>query len=60
MYMTTAEVADRFRVKVQTVVNWRYQQQGPDFLKLGRRVLYPITEIERFETTLASLKSLLK
>ena len=47
--LTERELAARWRVSVRTLQNWRWMGRGPRFLKIGARVLYQITEIEKFE-----------
>ena len=49
MHLTPKEAADRLRLTVGTLSNWRMQGAGPRFIKLGRKVLYPLAEIEAFE-----------
>lgn len=49
MHLTPKEVADRLRTNLGTLSNWRYRGDGPRFIKLGRKVLYPLAEIEAFE-----------
>lgn len=49
MNLTPKEVAVRLRTNVGTLSNWRMQGAGPRFIKLGRKVLYPVAEIEAFE-----------
>lgn len=49
MNLTTKEAADRLRVRVTTLANWRVRGDGPRFIKMGRKVLYPMAEIEAFE-----------
>lgn len=49
MNLTPKEAADRLRTSVGTLSNWRVRGDGPRFIKLGRKVLYPLTEIEAFE-----------
>ena len=51
-YMTTAEVAARFRTPEATVRWWRFVGYGPDSVKAGKRVLYPVEAVEAFEATL--------
>jgi DNA-binding transcriptional MerR regulator len=51
-YLTTAEVAERFRTKPATVRWWRYAGYGPKSIKAGRRRLYAVTEVEAFEAKL--------
>jgi predicted site-specific integrase-resolvase len=43
------EAADRLRVSKGTLANWRTSGYGPRFVKFGRRVLYPETELAAFE-----------
>lgn len=49
MNLTTKEVAERLRLHPQTLINWRVQGAGPRFIKVGRKVVYPMHEIEAFE-----------
>lgn len=51
-YLTTAEVGKRFRAPAGTVRYWRHIGYGPKGIKIGRRVLYPVTEVRRFEDEL--------
>lgn len=52
-YLTTADVAARYRTAPSTVRYWRHIGYGPKGIKVGRRVLYPQHEIDRFERELA-------
>jgi predicted site-specific integrase-resolvase len=49
MYLTAKEVAERLRVSPGTLSNWRVQGAGPDFMKMGSKVLYPLTKVESWE-----------
>jgi hypothetical protein len=51
-YLTTAEVAERFRTAESTVRWWRMAGKGPDSIKPGRKVLYPVDAVEAFEARL--------
>lgn len=51
-YLTTAEVAERFRAPPETIRWWRYTGYGPPSVKAGVRVLYPIEGVEAFEAQL--------
>lgn len=51
-YLTTAEVAERYRTAASTVRYWRHQGYGPRGVKVGRRVLYSETELARFDRQL--------
>lgn len=52
-YSTTAEVADRYRTAESTVRFWRHIGYGPRGVKVGRRVLYPQAELQKFDAELA-------
>jgi Helix-turn-helix domain len=51
-YMTTAEVAARFRRPEATVRWWRYTGYGPESIKVGKAALYPVEAVEAFEAQL--------
>jgi hypothetical protein len=54
-FFTTEEVAARYRTSPATVRWWRQTgTYGPKGIKVGRRVLYPRAEIDRFEQQLAA------
>ncbi|MFI6687108.1 helix-turn-helix transcriptional regulator [Streptomyces sp. NPDC050485] len=52
-YLTTAEVAERYRTAESTVRYWRQIGKGPRGVKIGKRVLYPEAELLRYEAALA-------
>lgn len=52
-YLTTDEVAQRYRTAPGTVRYWRTVGYGPRGTKVGRRVLYSLNEIRRFDEELA-------
>jgi hypothetical protein len=45
-YLTTVEVAERFRTVPGTVRYWRHVGKGPRSFKVGRRVLYRQADVE--------------
>ena len=47
--LLTEEVARRFRVSPRTLEQWRYRGIGPQYRRVGGRVIYSLDEIERFE-----------
>lgn len=47
--LTTEEVADRYRTVPSTVRYWRMNGTGPTGVKIGRRVLYDLSDLERWE-----------
>lgn len=48
-FLTSKEVADRWRLSDQTLANWRSGGKGPPFIRVGSRVLYPVEGIHAFE-----------
>ncbi len=52
-YLTTAEVAKRYRTAESTVRYWRHIGYGPQGVKVGRRVLYSEAALTRFDEALA-------
>lgn len=48
-WLTTPEVAARLRQPESTLRYWRQKGIGPLSTRIGRRVLYRTSEIERFE-----------
>jgi hypothetical protein len=52
VYLTTEELAARHRTSPSSVRDWRSRGDGPLGFRFGRRVLYPLPEIERWEQQL--------
>lgn len=48
-YLTTADVAARYRTAPSTIRYWRHIGYGPEGIKVGRRVLYSLANCEEFE-----------
>jgi len=50
-FLTTLEVVERYRGEVSagTLENWRVHKIGPPFVKIGKAVLYPITELDAWD-----------
>jgi len=46
--LTTAEVAERLRMPEATLRYWRAVGKGPDGRRVGKRVLYSLTDVEAF------------
>ena len=45
---TPSEVAKKYRIAVGTLANWRSQGRGPEYIKYGRKVLYPVSEMDKW------------
>jgi hypothetical protein len=43
------ELAKRWLISPRTLEQWRWQGRGPRYLKIGGRVIYPLSEVEVFE-----------
>lgn len=50
-HLTPAELVERLRgaVTVGTLANWRAARRGPPYVKIGRKVFYPLEGIEQWE-----------
>lgn len=48
-YLNTQEVAERLRLSEGTLANWRTKGEGPRYVKLGRKVLYSVAEVDAYE-----------
>lgn len=48
-YLTTEEVAERFRTSPGTVRYWRHVRKGPASFRVGARVLYAVALVEAWE-----------
>lgn len=50
MYLTSKELAHRWRISVQTLANWRSAgDKGPPFVKVGGKPLYSVAAVEAYE-----------
>lgn len=47
--LTTEEIAERYRTSPSTVRYWRMEGQGPRGVRIGKRVLYDLRDVEAFE-----------
>lgn len=54
IHLSQKELAERWRMSEATLERWRSDRIGPVFLKILGRVLYRLSDIEKFEV--ASLR----
>jgi hypothetical protein len=47
--MNQTELAKRWKLSPRTLERWRWLGQGPQFLKIGGRVIYRVVDIEEYE-----------
>ncbi|MEO1686688.1 MAG: helix-turn-helix domain-containing protein [Pseudomonadota bacterium] len=48
--LNQVELAERWDLSPRTLEQWRWRGVGPRYLKIGGRVLYPLAEVEAYET----------
>jgi hypothetical protein len=48
-FLTSKELATRWRLSEQTLANWRHGRKGPPFVRIGAKVLYPNEAVQAFE-----------
>ncbi|PZV34963.1 DNA-binding protein [Mesorhizobium kowhaii] len=53
-YLTPEEVIARYRGQVSegTLRNWHCMRIGPSFLKIGKAILYPSGELDRWDKSI--------
>lgn len=44
-----AELATRWRLSERTLQRWRGSGRGPAFLRIGKRIVYKVDDVEAFE-----------
>ena len=49
--MTEAELAARWRHSLRSLQRWRADGNGPPYLRIGRRIVFRITDVEAFEAS---------
>jgi hypothetical protein len=48
-HLNQIELARRWRISPRTLERWRWLRQGPQYLKIGERVVYRLEDVETFE-----------
>ena len=48
-HLNQRQLAQRLGVSQRTLEGWRYRGKGPAYLRLGGRIAYRLTDVERFE-----------
>jgi hypothetical protein len=49
VFLTTADVANRWKMSPRSLEGWRDKGIGPTYHRIGSRVRYHINDIEAFE-----------
>ena len=47
-YLTTKELAELTRASESTIRHWQRTGQAPPSVKIGRRRLYPLSEVQKW------------
>jgi hypothetical protein len=42
-------LSKRWHISARTLEHWRWEGTGPSYIKVGRRVIYALADIEEFE-----------
>jgi hypothetical protein len=48
-HLNQVELADRWGLSPRTLENWRWRGEGPPFVKIGRKVVYRLIDVEAYE-----------
>ena len=48
-YLTVTDLAERYHRTPQTITAWRKAGKGPKAVKIHGRILYPVSEVLRYE-----------
>jgi hypothetical protein len=50
-HLNQVQLSRRWSISPRTLERWRWLHQGPQYLKIGGRVVYRLDDIEAFELT---------
>jgi predicted DNA-binding transcriptional regulator AlpA len=48
-WLTTADLAERYQATEATIRQWRHQRTGPRGVQIGKKVMYRLSEVLRWE-----------
>jgi len=48
-HLNQVHLARRWSLSPRTLERWRWLKQGPDYLKVGGRILYRVEDVEAYE-----------
>lgn len=49
--LTEAELATRWRHSLRSLQRWRAEGNGPRHLRIGRRIVFRLSDVEAFEAS---------
>ncbi|WP_280215933.1 DNA-binding protein [Nocardia cyriacigeorgica] len=47
--LTPRQLAERWGMTEHSLAQWRYLRKGPNYIRAGRKVLYPLPSVLDFE-----------
>ena len=52
-FFTVSDLLERWGKVISkgTLANWRAKKRGPNYVKIGGRILYPVPSVETWEKT---------
>ncbi len=48
MTLNHNQAAEYLGVAAQTLYNWRHETRGPDYVKMGRKIVYRLSDLDHF------------
>ncbi|SEP63598.1 hypothetical protein SAMN05428969_0243 [Devosia sp. YR412] len=49
LFLDQLQLARRWKLSHRTLERWRWLGEGPNYTKLGKRVVYRLVDVEQFE-----------
>lgn len=49
-HLNQIELSRRWSISPRTLERWRWLRQGPQYLKIGGRIVYRLDDVEAYET----------
>jgi len=49
-HLNQVDLSRRWKLSPRTLERWRWLKQGPDYLKVGGRIVYRLEDIEAYES----------
>jgi len=56
-HLNQIELSRRWRISPRTLERWRWLGEGPQYLKIGGRVVYRLSDIEAYEAALIRIST---
>jgi hypothetical protein len=48
-HLNQTQLSRRWSISPRTLERWRWLKQGPDYVRVGGRIVYRLSDIEAFE-----------